>query len=119
MKKIAFVFGTCILFLTSSYGQHYLKDEFSFIHDSVRSLQVNFLNFIKIESLNFDFKREFYNSHSSASDHGQLELVLSASNSGPYIHTQLYNGSVIPKFEIAVAEFPAGSTPKPVLFYQF
>lgn len=119
MKIITLVFGTCILFLNSSYGQYYLKDDFTFIHDSDRTPQQYFTNYIDINSLNFDFKREFDASQEGFPIRGQLELVLSAKNSGPYIHEQLQKGTLTTKFEIAIPEVTALGTNIPLLFYQF
>lgn len=116
MKKIAFVFGTYILFLNSSFGQtlkYYLKDDFNFIHGSDRSSRENFSNYVEIESLNFDLSREV---KSPIPNRGQLELVLSAKKSGRHFHEQLFKDNLITKLEIATA--PTNAT-KPISFYQF
>lgn len=114
MKKIAFVFGTGILFLNSSYSHYYyLKDDFSFIHGSDRSGRENFTNYLKIESLNFDFSKQAKN---SIPNNGQLELVLSAKNLGQNIYEQLINNHLITKLEIASG---LSNATRPISFCQF
>lgn len=114
MKKIAFVFGTGIMFMTSSYGQYYyLKYDFSLRHGSDPSGRANYTDYIEIESLNFDFSRKPEN---SIPNKGRLELVLSAKNLGLYLYEQLINNHLITKFEIASSQ---SNSTRPISFCQF